>query len=243
MGKPSRTRVLSAREKRRRNEKAGRVDPFNPAEHLKLDYKLSIPGGALRSEYPATLSGSLVAATEADLARGIIVKLMEAFGYTRIPRAVTGLFAEVINPMSQGLRGQIAVQIAQGTGLAVVTYDSEACKFCGAEKQETEYLDPNIEDDDPTTIVDSTQHAEGCPTQVVEREEHDGEVPFDPEWVPSVTLDVLHPFKYQPLVTQGQPDGDVPVAVPEETTIDDPDKPIQFDSDSKGEEDDADDEA
>lgn len=206
-----------ARAARRRNQRAGNVPVFDAVSTFKLDYDLRVPGGPLRDHLPSRLSGTIIADSEADCVRGIIVKMMEAFGYTRVARAVTGLFCEAINPMSQALRSMIALGIAQGTGLVVTVENVTSCADCGAEYEHTDIIDPNAEEGAELETTDDTIHAENCPARMpiyAEGEEPtDMSAPKPVEYRTGPAILVLHPHKYKPLTTPksaaAQPGNDV----------------------------------
>ncbi len=197
------------RAERRRAERTGVAILHDPNTTFKLTYSMSVPGGLLRGEHPEVHAGTLTAESEADLLRGIVVKAVEAFGFIRrdTPRAVTGLFAEMINPMSMALRQMILMQIAQGTGLSVYVMGITRCKDCGAEQDITEIIDPHAPEDAQLETQDTTVHAEGCPTHCPTQPI----IPNDPaeckpvEWetVPALMID--HPAKYQPLTAPREP--------------------------------------
>ena len=211
-----------SRAARRRKQRAGNAPVFDAASTFKLDYDLRVPGGPLRDPSPARLSGTIIADSEADVLRGIIVKAMEVFGYTRVARAVTGLFCETINPMSQALRSMIALGIAQGTGLVITVEDVTSCQDCGAEQEMTDILDPNAEEGAQMQQQDDTVHADNCPT-IERRDEDDNPLPYKPvEYQTGPAILVLHPHKYMPLTTPksaaAQPGNDV-APEPEATDV------------------------
>lgn len=180
------------RAQRRRDQRAGVALLHDPHTTFRLKYELSVPGGPLRDSNPAGFSGALTAETEADITRGIIVKLIEAFGYTAYGRAVTGMFAEIVNPLSGQLRSEILMQIAQGSGLHVYAKEVTSCIDCGAEQEVIDILDPNAEDGAQMEQQDVTQHEGECPG---------GFGPVVAEWRTGPGIFIAHPYKYQPLMT------------------------------------------
>lgn len=159
---------MSRAERRRelsQQRKQGTVELFDPQVKFRVKYDINVPGGPLRDSNPAQFSGQIVADSEADITRGMIVKLINAFGYERVGRAVAGMFCEVINPMSTTLRSLIAIGIAQGSGLKIAVQDITSCVDCGAEREVYSILDPNAEDEAAVSEDDQTRHADECPTQ------------------------------------------------------------------------------
>ena len=243
----------TSREDRRNAERLGEIAKFNSRTTFKLEYKLSVPPGPLRDDNPVMLAGQIVAENECDMARGILVKIMEQCGYTRpeFGRAVTGMVAEIINPMSMQLRQMIAMQIAQGSGLDVRVQEITACADCGAEQEIVDIMlpdDPDPEGDSEfARQEDQTVHAPECPTHsrldvdtivasaedgVPSAEEIDAACVIpgkEVQWKTGPALLILHPFKYQPLFTPpSQPDDGVIEAETMEITDEDSAKILEF---------------
>lgn len=125
------------RKTRRELEKKKVLDKADPETTFSLGYKLDVPGGLLRSDHPATIAGRLDANNEADLMRGVFVKMMESFGFITQERAVVGLLAALVNPFPKHLRGALAYAIVQGQGFIVDKDMVEVCSYCEQEKLET----------------------------------------------------------------------------------------------------------
>lgn len=254
----------TTREKRREQQRAGEVAIFNARETFKLDYKFSIPPGILRDDNPVMVAGTLVADNECDILRGIFVKLAEQCGYGRpeFGRAVTGMFAEIINPLSMNLRAMIAMQIAQGSGLDIRVQEITSCVDCGAEQEivdimlpaaitptvslsELEAGDESANGDHEYEFArqeDQTVHRPECPTYgrpdiewIAEHPEAEAEgcspphLPGKtPEWKTGPALLILHPNKYQPLMTPPSADA---MAIPDYADMpEDQDKILEFPS-------------
>lgn len=157
------------RDRRRIREEAKATSPY------RLDFKLDIAGGLLRSEYPSVTSGVVVGQDEADLLRGIVSKCVEQMYANApredVPKLFAGLICDVFNPAGMHVRGLIAYGIMAGLGLIVQEVETTYCRGCGVERTET---DPEPE------------HQEGC--QVTEFVTN-----------PAILLDTIR--KYPPLQT------------------------------------------
>jgi len=195
------------RNERRRNEREGVVLLHDPNTTFKLKYDISTPGGPLRDRYPAQHSGMITAETEADLLRGAIVKVIEAFGYTAYARAVTGVLAEAINPLSMPLRQMLLMQIAQGSGLLVTEEMVTICEYCEAEQEIINLLPPTANDDEEEKSLeleqkDVTKHTAECATQVqYAKGDDEYSTVAEPVWKQVPAVMVNHPFRYAPVMT------------------------------------------
>jgi len=174
---------MTNRAERRRNAKKGvgvARAGFDNEQFFRLKYELSVPGGPLRSDYPFSVSGTLDALNEADLLRGVFVKLLDAYGYTPHPKAVAGIVAEVFNPLPRILRGNIALSIIEGFGLRLSLSEEDVCadEKCGAVRERIIHPDPvgaecatetpcvrtpdGDHHDECVPLLDTTSHAPEC---------------------------------------------------------------------------------
>jgi len=125
------------RKQRRKAQKQGLVPAFDPNTRYRFGYDIKVPGGLLRSQYPAQQSGAFEAASEVDLFRGAFVKLVETFGFLQHEAAIVGLLSSVVNVFPKHMRGRLAFAIIQGQGLIIDTDMVTVCAECGTEKQRT----------------------------------------------------------------------------------------------------------
>lgn len=128
------------RKQRRQAEKKGVTEKFDPESTFQVKFDFKFPGGLLRDVNPSQRAGMLEAVSEIDITRGVLVRLMETFGFIQHEQAVIGLLASVINPFPKRIRGALAYAIIQGSGMMIDMNEVEVCVFCEAEKQMT--LDP-----------------------------------------------------------------------------------------------------
>ena len=122
------------RKERRKAEKKGIIDKFDPEIESRIKFSIELPPGLLRDGGKSSRSGQFTAKNEVDLTRGMFVKLLETFNFINQQQAVVGLFASVVNPFPRNMRGALAYAIINGTGLQIVEDEVEVCTFCEAEK-------------------------------------------------------------------------------------------------------------
>lgn len=168
------------RSQRRRLEKQGKRDGFDPEKNWKLTYDLHVPPGLMRGAYPGRVAGTVEAKDEADVLRGLVVAVMNAAGFSADQRAVVGTLAEVINPFSNSMRGGLAYAIIHGQGLEITEVDVKVCEECKAEYTE-KLLNFGAEGEEDSgiepTLGDSTQHDLKCSSS-------NKQVCFDPNCTP-----------------------------------------------------------
>jgi hypothetical protein len=143
------------------------IDPFDPTTMFRLKYDIKAPGGPLRSDHPSQIAGVIEARNEADLLRGILVRLLDTYGYTAHDRAVSGIVGEVFNPLPRRLRGNIAFALIEGLGLSIGLDEEDVCDDlkCGAVKERGIHPDPeNAEctSDEPCVRTPEGGHHEDC---------------------------------------------------------------------------------
>jgi hypothetical protein len=158
------------RKHRRKLQQRGIIAANDPTKTFRLKFDINTPGGHLRSAYPSQTSGVIEASNEADLMRGIIMKLLDHFGFTPHDTAVFGLFGEVLNPLSNRLRGGIAFALIEGLGLHISLDEEEVCDDpkCGAVVERRIHPDPESlpdysdDEDWSAPLIDVTRHAPEC---------------------------------------------------------------------------------
>lgn len=194
-----------------------------PATDFRLKYDITVPGGHLRSDHAAQVAGTLDASSEADLLRGIIVKLLDVYGFTPHDRAVSGVVAEVFNPLPKRLRGSIAYALIEGLGLALILDDEDVCDdpACGAVKEQAIHPDPPADtpEEELPLMMDVTRHAAECHVHRETDPEHP-ERPLRPaSYKREPVVSIHNPRHYEPLTNKAiDPEtGEVsePLQVPE----------------------------
>ena len=143
------------RKERRKAEKKGIIDKFDPETESRMKFSIELPPGLLRDGGKSSRSGQFTAKNEVDLTRGMFVKLLETFNFINQQQAVVGLFASVVNPFPKNMRGALAYAIINGTGLQIVEDEVEVCVFCEAEKLMT--LDMSEDTEAPDWVADQCQ--------------------------------------------------------------------------------------
>lgn len=186
-----------------KHDSAPVIKKFDETTMFRLKYDLSVPGGELRVDTPSRYSGVIEAQTEADALRGIVVKLLDSYGYTPHDRAVSGLLGEVFNPLPRRLRGAIAYALIEGLGLAIITDDEEVCddKNCGAVKERSIHPDPpeDTPEEDLPLLIDTTSHAPECHVNREVDPEHP-ERPLRPAtYKQEPVTSIYNPRHYEPL--------------------------------------------
>lgn len=191
-----------------RGRKLGALDPREKrrrkwAEHgepdFKAGYDIKLPGGLLRDPGESRRAGQVAGLSEADLLRGLILKAIDAFGYTPHARAVSGVLAEALNAFPKNIRGNLAFALINGTGLLIDTETVTVCADCGTEQERSlapEDMQPTEEDAEPV-LLDTTPHAETCH---VHRETDEEARPLrEPEFKEEEAIVILTPPRYEPL--------------------------------------------
>jgi len=184
------------------------VQQFTPETSYRLRYDISVPGGLLRSEYPAQQSGVLEAATPSDLMRGAFVKLLDAYGYTAHPRAVAGLLGDVFGPLPKSIRGNIALNIIEGLGLYLSLNEEEVCDDpkCSAIMERQIHPDPESvegydagDEESELPMLDVTKHASECHVHREVEPEHPEQSLRPATYKPEEVLSINNPRYYEPL--------------------------------------------
>jgi len=187
------------RQQRRKAVKKGLVHAFDPNTHLRLKYEISVPGADLRGDYPATYSGVIESATEADQLRSILLTLLNTYGYAQHQKAAVGCIAEALNPLPNSTRGGLAYCLIEGQGLLIYKSVEQVCDDpkCGAVLEEGLHPDPEPGQDG--TMLDITRHAPECHVN----REVDPERPERPlhpaAYKPEEIVNVANPVRYEPL--------------------------------------------
>lgn len=245
MNRKQKRKALSGSQQRRPNgfrqppkDTTPVIKRFDPASMFRLKYDLSVPGGLLRDDNPVQVAGVLEARSEADLMRGIIVKLLDTYGFTPHDRAVQGIMGDVFNPLPKRLRGGIAFCLIEGHGLFVTLDEEDVCDDpkCAVIMERGIHPDPpeDTPEEELPLLIDITRHAPECHVNREVDPEHP-ERPLRPATYkrePVVTI--VNPRNYEPLTNKAiDPEtGEVsePLQVPEpeaggdESTL--PDEPF-----------------
>lgn len=147
------------------------IAAFDPHTNIRIRYDIQVPGGKLRSDFPVRVAGTIDATDEADALRGIIVKVLDTYGFTVHDRAVMGVMGDVFGPFPKRIRGSIAYAIIEGLGLFIGENDEMVCddEKCGAvlerqlhpDPESVEGYDPEDENAEPP-MLDVTVHAPEC---------------------------------------------------------------------------------
>ncbi len=172
MSKPNKKQ--GGRAQRRRLEKVGAVDKFDPNKHGRIKYSVELPPGLLRDDGNTLRKGSFQADNEIDLTRGMFVKLLECYGYINQQQAMVALFAAVVNPFPKHIRGAIAYAIINGTGLMIDEQEVEVCTFCEGEKQATIDLEADVLDENECQVAEGSGVCGVAPDEGIHNLETEG---------------------------------------------------------------------
>lgn len=229
------------------------IEEFDANTMFRLKFDIKAPGGPLRSDHPSQLAGVIEARNESDLMRGVLVKLLDVYGYTPHDRAVSGVIGEVLNPLPRRLRGNIAFALIEGLGLSIGLDEEEVCDDpkCGAVKERGIHPDPEnaaCATDEPCVKTPEGEHHEDCipmldltvhaPECHVHRETDKEARPLRPAaYKREEVIVVNNPRHYEPLNNKAiDPEtGDVTDVVPETGGVSDDDVQSTVDADAADE--------
>lgn len=188
-----RRRQLRALSPGRSQRELKRAAPaFDPESEYRLTYTVEMPGGPLRSEYPSSIRGTLIASTEAELLRAVLTTFSDAYGFLRSLPASVGLISDMLGPLGVSMRKAIAMNLMTGRGLQLREAMSRTCPVCGVEAEDHFMYD---EEGNVEKTTDVTAHDEECNYfKVADRPD-----PFPWKEEPAVYID--HPFKFMPVPT------------------------------------------
>lgn len=174
-----------------------------PPTAFRLKYDITVPGGHLRSDHDTRVAGTLDAASEADLLRGIIVKLLDTYGFTLHDRAVSGVLGDVLNPLPKRLRGLIAYAVIEGLGLSISLDDEDVCDDpkCGAVLERAVHPDPpdDTPEEDLPLMMDVTRHAPECHVNRESDPERPEQSNRPAAYKQEPVVSILNPRFYEPL--------------------------------------------